>query len=102
MDRKMDNLLTDMKTTKAQLHNLSSLVADLLKGREDSKQLQGEVDGVKAMAARLEDDLLKQHDLIMSLSSTLNGGRAEVLVRRRERMCVFACRVHVSVCALGW
>ena len=73
VDRKLDRLTDELKSARAELKNIASLVADLLQGEEQRKKMATDLEHVKELANKLQEDMTTQHDLIMSLATAISG-----------------------------
>ena len=73
MDRKVDRMMDDLRSAKTELKNLAALVGDLLQSEEQRKQMEAEMASIREMAVKIQEDLARQHDLIMSLATAISG-----------------------------
>ena len=73
MDRKVDRLTGELQSARAELKNLAALVADLLRGEEQRREMSDDLQQLKEQATKLQEDLNKQQDTMMALATTISG-----------------------------
>jgi len=83
-ERKIDRVSEELKSAKQELKNMMELMADLMKDVQAGKETEQKVNELKEMASKLQEELGKQNELIMSMTEAISeyGAALEMLKKQ--------------------